>query len=62
MRYVNRLGPVTYEECFSHIRGVLCKEQVSRQAQMITLNRDCGVQLIVPVIDTCFWHNPSHLS
>ena len=33
-----------------------------RQGQVIASHRYCGTQLLVPALDTCFWHTRPHIA
>ena len=45
-----------------HIRDLPAWSRCQGQGQVITSHRYCGVQLLVPDLDTCFWHTGLHMN
>ena len=39
-----------------------CRSVHQGQGQVITSHSICGMQLLVPALDTCFWHTSPHMS
>ena len=45
----------------SYAWGVVCQKRYQGQGYVITSHIIYGMQLRVPALDTCIWHNTSHM-
>ena len=44
------------------IRSVVSEANIKGRGHVIASHIYCGVQFLVPALDTCFWHDASHTS